>query len=175
MLCCASAIQKDATNFYGIINLNINELVEREKDTIYLVKKTNGNYFIGLIDEGVFIKHIKASDLYTIFSNKKEIDNFKLQLKNPFSYDFSKIESPFIKEYLDPFKRKDSLGNLIIDEYFLSDNKRKKYYCSKPIFSINKKYSFILISKTNSHTSIKVYVRENKKWKFYKFISIGIS
>jgi len=175
LICCASLKQKDTNTFYDIINLNLNELVEREKDTIYLIKKTNGNYFIDLIDDGVFIKHIKANDLYSIFTNENEISNFKAQLENPFLYDFSKIESPFVREYVKPIEKKNENGYYVQTRESLADFSKKKYYCSKPVFSINKKYGFILISKTNSHTSIKVYIRDKGNWKFYKFISIGIS
>lgn len=171
VISCASNKIK-TSKVYELLNVEMNHTLNRKKDdTIYISKVTINYHLKKRIKNKKLITKTDDYDLIKILSDAEEIKHLTSQLKDTFLIDFRRIKSKRVKEYIDPFKRLDSAGNVITDYYYIKVFGSRKYTLSKPIFTKNNSYSFIMVSAHSLGIQIQVFKKEDNKWKHYKYIS----
>lgn len=95
---------------------------------------------------------IKGNELDEVL-NKREYDVLISQKVNSF-WDFKRIKNPRVIEFK---KNETNINHFIVS-------------ISKPIYSSNSKFAFVLVSKSTS-AGIYIYKKQNNEWFFYKLIS----
>lgn len=171
--CSAQKIDKNNTESYKVLNSLIDNLLDKKNnDTILIDNKTYNKGLKNIIENKKIIPKLRGDiDLIDIFSNESEIKFLKQQLEKPFFIDFAKINSKKVYEYIDPFNRKDTKGSIIVDEYYFIATSKINYTISKPIFTRNNLFSFMVVSASGIYIQIQAYKKEGNKWVHYKHIS----
>jgi len=169
---CASSQIKKYDDTYIILNSEINSLTNKKEDTIYLRKVTYNRHLKKLLKEKKLVSQVENFELIEIFTKEDEINYLVQQLEDSFLIDFNEINSKVVKEYIDPFTRRDSSGNIVTDYYYIKIFGSRKYSFSKPVFSKNNKYCLLIKSRDKLGVTLKIYKQENNKWKFLRNISL---
>ncbi|MDY7395719.1 hypothetical protein UMM65_10730 [Aureibaculum sp. 2210JD6-5] len=172
---CALNQIKKSDDTYIILNSEINRLTNKKEDTIYLRKITYNRYLKSLLKEKKLVSNVKNLELIEAFTKEEEINYLVQQLEDSLLINFNKINSKLVKEHIDPFSRRDSSGNIVTDYYYIKIFGSRKYSFSKPIFSKNRKYCFLIVSRDKIGVGLRIYKQENNKWKFFRNIGLSIS
>lgn len=171
---CASSQLKYKEDIYTILNIKIDRLSEKKIDTLFVRKKTVNSHFKEIIKQKELIPKIDNYELIKVLSNKKEINHLISQLKDTFLINFKKIKSNKIKEYIKPIEKKNERGYYVQTKESIADFSKIKYTFSKPIFSVDGKYSMMIVSKDGSYISVAIFNKKNNKWSFLENVLLGI-
>lgn len=155
-------------NPYKIIN-SVLVRINSQENKIYVDMGTTNNLFIEELNTNLVVNDenkefhfltnfFSEDELLKVFSSI-ETSYMKSQLKNPFVLNMKKIN---VKNVVS-IKNREAIDYSTIF-----------YTLSKPVFTVNKQYSIILVYKRYSGHWIEVYKKQNKKWVFYKEILLGI-
>ena len=144
------------------------------KKIIYLRGKTepNNKYLSSILYEKFIDDYRNYNPGY--FVSKNELIYLRKQLEEHILIDFTKIESPIIKEYIKPIEVKNAKGHYIQTRESLADWSKIKYSISKPIYSSDGNFAYIYVSRDRFGDMIKIFKYQNNKWKFFKNIGLSI-
>lgn len=172
--CVSTQSKKSQDAIYTILNIELDNIVSKKKDTIYIEKQMINSQLKELINNKKLISRTNCEELKQLFNNDKEIDYLTSQLKDAFLINFKKIKSNKVKEYVDPFKRLDSTGSIIADNYYQKVLNARRYTFSQPIYSLNKEFILFMKSRHENSIVIRIYKNKNGKWEFFRNIGVSI-
>lgn len=179
ILSCASQKQHKNKDDYVLLNLLTSKLVEenkkalKEKTYIYLRENTESgdNYLKSTLYETFWLGFQNYNPGYYV--SKEEIEYLKKQLNSHLLLNFSKINSKTIKKYIKPFTRKEK-DTLYTNDDFYKDLSKIKYNISRSIYSSDNNFAYIFLSYDDVGMGIKIFKKENNKWRFYKNIGLAV-
>ncbi len=153
---------------YILLNKVLKDLCLVKKNTTISLKSSNNNEFVietikkikEYEERGDYNKldslkqslWIKENELNNVL-NKKEYNVLISQKANSF-WDFKKTQNSNVVEF---DKNKTNINHLVVS-------------ISKPIYSSDSKFAFVLVNKPSS-SSIHIYKKHNNQWFFHKLIS----
>lgn len=158
---------KKEKEIYTILDMALSRIKEKEKkDSIFIAT--------GPLYPEYLVEYIHLEEIKNILT-PLEIEHLKKQAEIPFKIDLQKITSnEHFFNYKKPVKRLDERGIVIGTRELYADYSRLVYSLSKPLYTLDGKYSLLFIHKRDEGAWVWVYKKQNKEWILYRGIGLYV-